>query len=53
MPTTLFLAPGFSDLPTVLIKGTFLLEDIYVFVISPNKRTFSFPEHENLNFGDF
>ena len=33
-------------------KGTFLSEDIDVFVISPNKRTFYFPKLENLNFGD-
>ena len=33
-------------------KGTFLSEDTDVFVISPNRRTFYFPELENLNFGD-
>ena len=33
-------------------KGTFLSEDIDVFVISPNRRTFHFLELENLNFGD-
>ena len=33
-------------------KGTFLSEDTDVFVITPNKRTFFFPETENLNFGD-
>jgi hypothetical protein len=34
------------------IKGTFLLKDTDVFVITPNRRTFFFPETENLNFGD-
>ena len=33
-------------------KGMFLSEDTDVFVITPNKRTFFFPETENLNFGD-
>jgi len=31
-------------------KGTFLSEDIDIFVI--NRRTFFFPETENLNFDD-
>jgi hypothetical protein len=35
-----------------LCKGTFLSEDADVFVITPNRRTFFFPETENLNFGD-
>ena len=34
-------------------KGTFLPEDIDVFVISPNRGTFYFPELKNLNFGDW
>ena len=34
-------------------KGKFLSEGTFVFVISPNRRTFYFPELENLNFGDF
>ena len=33
-------------------KGTFLSEDTDVFVRTPNRRTFFFPETENLNFGD-
>ena len=33
-------------------KGTFLSEDTDAFVITPNTRTFFFPETENLNFGD-
>ena len=32
-------------------KGTFLSEDTDDFVITPNRRTFVFPE--NLNFGDW
>ena len=35
------------------VKGTFLSESTDVFVITPNRRTFFFPETENLNFGDF
>ena len=37
----------------VFDKGTFLSESTDVFVITPNKRTFFFPETENLNFGDW
>ena len=33
-------------------KCMFLSEDTDVFVISPNKQTFHFPEIENLKFGD-
>ena len=33
-------------------KGTFLSEDTDVFDITPNRRTFFFPETENFNFGD-
>ena len=33
-------------------KGMFLSESTDVFVITPNRRTFFFPETENLNFGD-
>ena len=33
-------------------KGMFLSEDTDVFVTTPNRRTFFFPEIENLNFGD-
>ena len=40
-------------LSTVLGKGTFLSEHTDVFVISPNRRTFFFPETDNLNLGDF
>ena len=36
----------------VLCKGTFLLEDTNVFVITPYIRRFFFPETESLNFGD-
>jgi hypothetical protein len=36
-----------------LFKGTFLSEDTDAFVITSNRRTFFFPETENLNFGDF
>ena len=32
-------------------KGTFFSESTDVFVITPNRRTFLFPETENLNFG--
>ena len=35
------------------LKGMFLSEGTDVFVITPNKRTFFFPETENLNFGDW
>ena len=34
-------------------KDTFLSEDTDVFVMTPNRRTFFFPETENLNFGDW
>ena len=34
------------------IKGLFLSEDTDVFIITPNRRTFYFPETENLNFSD-
>ena len=34
-------------------KGTFLSESTDVFFITPNKRTFFFPETEILNFGEF
>ena len=37
---------------TSFFKGTFLSEDTDVFVISPNRQTFHFPEVDNLNFGD-
>ena len=37
----------------VVVKGTFFSESTDVFVITSNKRTFSFPETENLNFGDW
>ena len=33
-------------------KGTFFSESTDVFVITSNRRTFFFPETENLNFGD-
>ena len=33
-------------------KAAFLSESTDVFVISSNRRTFFFPETENLNFGD-
>ena len=33
-------------------KGTFLSEDTDVFDITPKRRTFFFPESENLNFDD-
>ena len=35
------------------VKGTFLLESTDIFVITPNRQTFFFPETEKLNFGDF
>ena len=35
------------------LKGTFLSESTDVFVITPNRQTFFFPETKNLNFGDF
>ena len=35
-----------------LVKGTFFSESTDVIVITPNKRTFYFPETENLIFGD-
>ena len=34
-------------------KGTFFSESTDVFVITPNRLTFFFPETENLNFGYF
>ena len=34
-------------------KGTFFSERTDFFVITPNRRTFFFPETENLNFDDF
>ena len=37
----------------IQFKDTFLSEGTDAFVISPNRRTFYFPELENLNFGDF
>ena len=36
-----------------LIKGSFLSEDADVFVITPKRRTFFFPETEHLNFDDW
>ena len=36
-----------------ICKGTFFSESIDVFVITPNRRTFFFPETENLNFCGF
>ena len=41
-----------KDFP-LLCKGTFLSESTDVFVITSNRRTFFFPETENLNFGDW
>ena len=40
-----------SNLFQFLIKGMFLSEGTDVFVITPNRQTFFFPETENLNFG--
>ena len=37
----------------LFFKGTFLSESTNVFVITPNRLTFLFPETENWNFGDF
>ena len=37
----------------LLFKGTFLSESTDVSVITSNRRTFFFPETENLNFGDW
>ena len=34
-------------------KGTFLSESTDIFVITPIRRTFFFPETENLTIGDF
>ena len=34
------------------LKGAFLSEDTDVFVMSPNRQTFYFPQIKNLNFGD-
>ena len=42
--------PGTSE--ATLSKGTFLSEDNDVFVKTPNRQTFFFPETENLNFGN-
>ena len=36
-----------------LSKGTFFKENTDVFVITPNRRTFFFPDAENLKFGHF
>ena len=36
----------------IQVKGTFLSESTDVFIITPNRQTFFFPETENLNFGD-
>ena len=38
---------------SISVKGMFLSESTDIFVINPNRQTFSFPETENLNFGDF
>ena len=38
---------------TFVGEGTFLSDSTDVFVITPNRRTFFFPETENFNFGDF
>ena len=35
-----------------MVKGTFLSESTDVFVKTPIRRTFFFPETKNLNFGD-
>ena len=42
----------FDDSEWKPIDGMFLAEHTDVFVISPNRQTFYFPELENLNFGD-
>ena len=49
---------GFRDISVfiannIAVKGTFLSESTNVFVITSNRRTFFFPETENLNFDDF
>ena len=43
----------FQPMTAQLGKRTFLSEGTDVFVISPNRGIFYFPELENLNFGDF
>ena len=45
-------ALSFIDITSLQSKGMFLSESTDVFVITPNRRTFFFPETENLNFGD-
>ena len=45
--TYLYLSPN-----SIIDKATFLSEGTDFFVVTPNKRTFFFPETENLNFGD-
>ena len=40
-----------SNEQDVILKGTFFAESTDVFVTIPNRRTFFFPETENLNFG--
>ena len=49
--TTFKLQKFQNYLLKVLSKGTFLLEDTDVFVITQNRRSFFFPETENSNFG--
>ena len=44
--------PGIDSFWFLLNQGTFFSESTDVFVITLNKRTFFFPETENLNFGD-
>ena len=38
---------------TLIINGTFFSEGTDVFIITPNRRNFFFPETKNLIFGDF
>ena len=42
----------FENTCPILDKGMFLSEDTDVFIITYYRRTFFFPETENLNFGD-
>ena len=37
---------------SISVKGMFLSESTDIFVITPNRRIFFFPENKNLNFGD-
>ena len=53
MPVSDFQISKQKQFEIISNKSMFLSESTDVSVITPNRRTFFFPETENLNFGDF